>query len=521
MEPTKETGRKPQRTGGNPSVRPASVRRSSVESSEKTAANRPASAEAHNKPVVRSNRVERPVTKRVPRRSTAVSKLNIGTIIFGLFCVYIFINIIIYFNRSHLSIYEVQQLALASNTKAEAVIVRNEIPVKTGIAGYVNYYMRSGTRVAKGETIYSIDESRQIYNLISGNDFNYTLSEEDISQIKDCIGSFNRDYSHNDFSMVYTLRDDLTTMENSISDMYLLENLNQILIDKDYSGALTVHKSDAPGLISYFYDTLDGLTADQVTLDTFDHSGYKSMNLFDSNLKEQGSVIYKLLADENWDLVLNLTEEQYNKLSSQNTLTYTIEEDNLRLTSPVMFMHVGEGYFARITLNQYMVRYLNKRFLTIALDMDHQTGLKIPKSSLVEKEFYMVPKEYFTRGGDNKQYGVCILRHDEETKKKYYDFLPTEIYYEDEQYNYIDMKSITYGTFIYDEKSQETFQISLVGKLIGVYCVNKGFAQFRRVDMMQEGTEFCVVKNGMSYSISEHDHIAEDSSTIKESQTIY
>ena len=108
--------------------------------------------------------------KRVPKRSTAVSKYNIGLIIFVLFTVYILINIFLYFRRSHLSIYEVQLLPMASNTKAEAVIIRNETPVKTGIAGYVNYYMRSGTRVAKGETIYSIDESRQIYNMISGNE---------------------------------------------------------------------------------------------------------------------------------------------------------------------------------------------------------------------------------------------------------------------------------------------------------------------------------------------------------------
>jgi hypothetical protein len=83
------------------------------------------------------------------------------------------------------------------------------------------------------------------------------------------------------------------------------------------------------------------------------------------------------------------------------------------------------------------------------------------------------------------------------------------------------MNAITYGTFIYNEKTQETFQISLVGKLTGVYCVNKGFAQFRRVELIQDGKEFCVVQAGMPFSIAEHDHIAKDASTITESQTIY
>ncbi|MBO6065150.1 MAG: hypothetical protein J6P36_01900, partial [Lachnospiraceae bacterium] len=328
--------------------------------------------------------------KRVPKRSTAVSKYNIGLIIFVLFTVYILINIFLYFRRSHLSIYEVQLLPMASNTKAEAVIIRNETPVKTGIAGYLNYYMRSGTRVAKGETIYSIDESRQIYNMISGNENSYSLSDEDIETVKNCIANFNQSYDKSDFSLVYSLKDELTTTVHSISDMYLLEHLNQILVDQSYQGSLTVHRAESPGVVSYFSDTLDGLTVDQVTTDTFSKSGYKTTNLFDANLKEQGSVIYKLLSDETWDLVLNLTEEQYEKLSSQTSLTYTIEEDNLRLTSPVIFFRSGDGYFARITLRQYMVRYLNRRFLTIALDMDNKTGLKIPKSALIEKEFYMI-----------------------------------------------------------------------------------------------------------------------------------
>ena len=461
--------------------------------------------------------------QRVVKRSSAVSQLNAGTIIIFAFCVYILINIFIFLHRPHLTIYEVQQLPMASNTKAEAVIIRNETPVKTGIAGYVNYYMRNGQRVAKGETIYSIDESRQIYNLISEQDLKYTFSKDDISQIKECIFDYQESYDSSDFESVYSLRDDLTATVNNISDTYLLENLNQILVNKEYSGSLTVHQSEQPGLISYFTDTLDGLTVEGVTKATFDRKNYRSANLFDANLKEQGSTIYKILADEKWDIVLNLTEEQYNKISSQTMLSFTIEEDNLKLTKPVVFMHVGDSYLARITLNQYMVRYINKRFLTIALDIDNKTGLKIPKSAIVQKQFYMVPNEYFVRGGDNpgSEWGINVLKIDEKTKERYYSFCPTEIYYEDENYKYIDINTVTYNTAIYNDDTQETFPMTLEGTLTGVYNINKGFALFRRIEMLQDGKDFCVVEAGVPYSISEHDHIAKDSSTITESQTIY
>ena len=459
--------------------------------------------------------------KRTPKRSSAVSKWNICTVVFIAFTVYILINILLYFNHSHLSIYEVQMLPMASDTKAEAVIVRNETPVTTGIAGYVNYYMRSGARVSKGETIYSIDETRQIYQQLSGSDESYTLAAEDIEQIKNCIANFTQHYEKTDFNQVYELKDELTTTVNSISDTYLMERLAQIQSGNQDSG-LTVHKADASGLVSYFSDTLDGLTAETVTLATFDKKNYQSYNLFDANLKERGSTIYKLLSDETWSIILNLSEEQYEKLSDQTTIRFTIEDDNLQLTSNVIFFRVGDGYFAKITLKQYMVRYLNKRFLTVALDIEHETGLKIPKTALVEKNFYMIPKEYFTKGGDSNKTGLMVIRRDsEDINKFYYDFLPVEIYYEDETYNYIDTKSLTYGTDIGKEGSSDFFQVSLEGKLTGVYCVNKGFAQFRRIEMVQDGKEFCIVKAGMPFSIAEHDHIAKDSSTINESQTIY
>ena len=466
---------------------------------------------------------DRMAEKRIVKRTSAVSYLNFGTIVIALFCLYLLINIVIYLNRPHLSIYEVQLLPMASDTKAEAVIIRNENSVKTGIAGFVNYYMRSGTRVSKGETVYSIDESRQIYNLISGNDYKYTLSDDDIEQIKSCISSFNNSYTKGDFSQVYSLKDELTTTVNSISDTYLMEHLNQILVDQSYQGSLTVHKAEAPGLVSYFSDSLDGLTYEKVSKDTFDKSDYKSTNLFDANLKEQGSTIYKLLSDESWMLVLKLTEDQYLKLKDKTEINFTIEEDGLHLTAPIS-CDVRDGlYIACISLRQYMVRYLNRRFLTVSLDMEKTVGLKIPNTAIFEKQFFMVPKEYLTNGGDQSgnKYGVNILKHDEKTYEKFFIFQPVEVYYEDDNYCYIDMKAITHGTFIYSEQTQDSFQVSLVGRLTGVYCVNKGFAQFRRINVIQEGKEFSVVENGLSYSIAEHDHIAKDAKTIEESQTIY
>ncbi len=454
-------------------------------------------------------------------RSTAVTRLNIGTIIFLVFAAYVIISIIIYMNKSHLSIYEVQAEGLAGNTHAEAIIVRQETSVTTPTAGYVNYYRRSGKRVAKNETIYSIDESRQLYDLISGSDIEYTLSEADMADIKADVRDFTKKYDTEDYSQLYLLKDDLSTTIKSIYDTYLLDNLNTLLEGNDLAASFTVNKAPSAGIVSYFSDSLDGLMVEQVTPECFDKSKYKSENLFDSELKEAGSTIYKLLTNENWSLIINLSKEQYELLSSTKRLTFTINEDSLTLTLPVSFYSSGGGYFARVDMTQYLIRYIDMRFLDITLDMSSEEGLKIPNSSIVEKEFYMIPVSYLTMGDNSTDSGVVKLSHDVNTGEVLYEFIATEIYYQDDEFAYVETDLFTYGSFIYDMNTEEQFQISLIGKLEGVYCVNKGYAQFRRVERLYNGTEYCIVKKDMSQSINEFDQIVQDATKIDELEIIY
>ena len=48
----------------------------------------------------------------------------------------------------------------------------------------------------------------------------------------------------------------------------------------------------------------------------------------------------------------------------------------------------------KIALKNGMVRYAADRFLKIELVINTQSGLKIPMSSIVTKEFYMIPSSF-------------------------------------------------------------------------------------------------------------------------------
>ena len=53
--------------------------------------------------------------------------------------------------------------------------------------------------------------------------------------------------------------------------------------------------------------------------------------------------------------------------------------------------------------------------------------------------------------------------------------------------------------------------------LEGVYSMNKGYAVFRKVNIIDKNEQFCLVENGTSYGITQFDFIVEKSSDVKES----
>ena len=77
-------------------------------------------------------------------------------------------------------------------------------------------------------------------------------------------------------------------------------------------------------------------------------------------------------------------------------------------------MTKDENFYAKIDFSTGMLRYTTDRFIDIELVTNIKTGLKIPVSSIVNKDFYVIPKGYETTGGDSDEIGflketTCLL----------------------------------------------------------------------------------------------------------------
>lgn len=446
--------------------------------------------------------------------------INIGVIIFIIILIYVVLNVYLYATKPQISIYEVNELSLAQDNVVTGIITRSETLVNANSSGYVNYYFRDNSKVAKGNTVYSIDESKRIYEKLTDSQ-SVSLNEDDTLEIKQTILKYKKKFDESNFSLAYDFRDDVSSHIRELIDQNLLASMQTITSDTGISSSFAVVKADQTGVISYYSDTYDGLQESGISAAVFNQENWQRKSLRSSEVIESSSPVYKLITDDKWAITALITQEFAEKLKDRKQVTFTVEEDNLKIKAPITVYSEGSEWYLKISMDKYVTRYAKERYLTLDLSISSESGLKIPNSAIVEKEFYMIPVEYFTKGGNSEQDGLMVESYDEATSQVVPVFTSCEIYFEDETYAYVDEETFSYGQYIQNVTSGERFQISMVGKLSGVYNVNKGYAVFRRIEPIQEGTNYVVVKKGTEKGLSLYDHIALNADLITDSSVIY
>ncbi len=440
--------------------------------------------------------------------------INIGIIIFLILFLYIVINVYIYFTKDKLSIYEVHEGTTAIENRITSLILRDEEVIYSEQAGYISYYQKDGARVAKNAAIYSVNDTVPIYNTASNaEELTITLSKKNHAEIKHEIRNFINTFSLDQYSDVYDFKEDA---EGTVLDI-----LNNNLLGEQENTSVNsnaVHSQES-GIITYYLDNFETIIPGNVTGDMFQPDNYTKTSLRAAEIIEQGKPVYKIITSDRWNLVLPLTNEQYDRLSGKEKVTFTVLEDNTEMTAGLTFSQ--NGAYAILQLDKYVSSYVDDRFLDIEIDFDSVKGLKIPNTSIVEKDFYLVPIDYFPKGGNSSDYGL-IKENYNESGELSFQFIPTEIYYEDEDYAYIDAQMFTAGTWVRSTtEDSNRYQLSTTKKLTGVYNVNSGYAVFKPIDILYTGEEYIIVKDNTKYGLSAYDHIVLVGSTAVEQGIIY
>ena len=96
------------------------------------------------------------------------------------------------------------------------------------------------------------------------------------------------------------------------------------------------------------------------------------------------------------------------------------------------------------------------------------------------------------------------------------EFIETPIYDEENGEYYLDDSTLRIGDYILKPDSTEKYPISKRGKLMGVYNINKGYADFKKIQVLYDNEEYSIVQSGTTYGLSVYDYIALDASSVQE-----
>lgn len=447
--------------------------------------------------------------------------INIGIIVFIILFIYIAINVYLYFTKDKVSIYEVKEGSTAIDNRITALILREEKVVYSDKAGFISYFQKEGARVAKNASVYSIDDSGDMYEIVTNGEIPVTLTEKNSAEFNHEVKRFLHSFSDSDYSKVYEFKDSAQSTVLDIINTALI-NQGQALLDE--SGlALNYQLSPSPesGIITYYVDHFEDVTPESINDSMFDSENYIKTSLKTTDMVAANSPIYKIVTSEVWNLILPLTDDIYERLLQQDRVAFTILKDNFTMKADLKLLQRGSSHYAQLTLDKYLSNYLNERFLDIELDLNTVEGLKIPVSSIVEKEFYMVPKDYIAKGANSKNDGLTKETYDSETGEVTFTFVPATVYYEDEEYAYVDAALFSPGTWIRNTKTSERFQIAQMSKLTGVYNINQGYAVFKYIEILYQNEEYCIIAKNTKYGLALYDHIALDGTTVVEQKIIY
>lgn len=443
-------------------------------------------------------------------------------LIFATIFVYVVICVITYLKTEHIVGYNVQEGSLTSNSIYKGIALRAEEIVSCTNAGYVNYFAREGERVGVGNLVYTIDETGRLSDYINANESGEnSLSDEDLSELRSEISSFISRFDRKQFSDVYNFKYSVEGTVLKLANYNILENVNA-LNDASNTALINYCYAAKSGIVTYFVDGYENLRLEDMTVEYFDQKEYEKKHLVNNELLANGDPAYKLSTDEDWSIIIHVEDES---LAEQLVEEEYVEVKFLKnqYTSwgkTKSFQNEAGDTFVELSFTNSMVTFCTDRFIDIELLLEEEKGLKIPNSSIVEKEFFIVPKEYVTKGGNSGNSGVLLETYDEEGNAST-EFVETTIYEETETEYYLDDSVLHAGSYIIKPESTEKHAVSKTGSLIGVYNINKGYADFKQVSILYQNEEYAIVKSNTAYGLNVYDHIVLDATMVSDNDFIY
>lgn len=478
-------------------------------------------------------------------RIRKVVGLNIGTVMFGVLFLYMLFSAVLYLTSGHIESYQVTSGPLSRNETYTGLAIREETVNKADSAGYVAYYAREGSKVNATGAVYGLSASKTAEASVE-------LTSEQLMKIRNDMLSFSKGFSpskfNNTYSFKYELEGNILQYAQSADDLSAAPLTSDEIVENDSDntvsmvsnaitlGNQTISKAQSDGIILYSKDNYEGKTVANVTAEDFDQNSYHETDLKTNRPVKAGDDIYTIITDERWSLLIPLSEKQAVKLNDRTSIRVKFLKDGMTQSGDFSIIEIDSGKYGKIDFNKGLIRYASDRFLDIELVTNTVSGLKIPLSSIVTKEFYTIPSTVATVNEDTNEIGFMV-QDKNKSGEDVTTFKNTTIYAsvevpkkssmnkqteEETVYTYyVDKSAFKEGDAIIVPNSGEKYIVGDSQSLEGVYCINKGYAVFRRIEILDQNEEYAIVSKNTDYGLARYDHIVKDADEVKEEDILY
>ena len=435
------------------------------------------------------------------------SWLNIGTILFGAIFLYMVIAMINYLTATHITSYEVVAGTISGNYHYTALAMKTEQILNADYSGYVQYYARNEARVGAGMTICSIDE-----NATPRSASDIVLTEDDYHTIHTNASTFSRTFSGSTFQDVYSFKADLQCA--------LMQAADPSVLQSSFINEVTAPVS---GFVSYTIDGMEGLTEADLSTSLFNRTDYDPVNLRLNSSVRMGDMLCKLITGDVWYLYFPISSDMATALQERTSIRFRFLKDDTTFSAPFSILYAeASGYFGKIELRNSLVRYVKDRYLEIELLMDSRKGLKIPVSSISEKTFLKIPEEYVITNSDSTKEITMLRETFRSDGSSSVDYITATVYDKQDRYYLVSDELFQMGDYVQRINTTKKHQITEedLTTIQGVYNINKGYAVFRQVTIIDKNNEFCIVEPYNVYGLAAHDYIALDAAKVTDDSIV-
>ena len=440
-------------------------------------------------------------------------KFNVGTIIFAVLFVYLIIVVISFLMQKKVATYEVTTGDLASYYSYQALAIRKETVVQASSSGSVTYFAEEETKVGSKSVVYALDKSGNLFQDIAKQAENCSedlFSAEKKEELLSLMDDFSYSYTDDLFYETYNFKENL--------NLKIVETIAEKSGGAKFLKGMSAYYAYEPGVVLYEIDHCEDLTINTYTKDDVLGINYSKINLKQEPYVEKGQDVYKLVTDENWYLVALIDETLKEQLKDETYVSVTIKKDGFTAEVPFTLDERDKDTYIILEFSTGMIRYARERYLDIDIVVNRDTGYKIPNSAIRDMRFCAIPKDYLTESGNSKGFlKVSTDKNGEETVV----FVAATLYSSDDEYYYIHEEDLSLNDQIQRPESTERLKITKSETFPCVFCVNKGYAVLRRIEVINSNEDYTIVKMKTSYGISNYDHIILDSETIEEGDLIF